>query len=296
MVNSYAEVKGDQSVARKRPAAQGGIAVGTGTAQGGIGLTINGTPYFIGFWGDVLNTYSGSGTSWSGATSYVIGDHVAVDFVDYWALADNTNSQPPSDDWARIYVPPVAHVYATWNPFDDGNMTLSNGNLTAVGQNTFARSTIGKSSGKWYWEYTITNFNVQLCTPTLGIAKSTANNSTYLGFDANGWAHVMSYYYLGDPYAPNGIGLKYNNSTYGIYGGTYVTGAVMGVALNMDDGELTFYLNGVSQGVAFTGLSGVMYAAVGNQTSPTAATYTANFGASAFAYSVPSGYNSGLYT
>lgn len=113
MVNSYAEVKGDQSVARKRPAAQGGIAVGTGTAQGGIGLTINGTPYFIGFWGDVLNTYSGSGTSWASGTAYTAGDHVAVDFVDYWAVDNNINSTPPSAHWSttRTFYTPAASVF-----------------------------------------------------------------------------------------------------------------------------------------------------------------------------------------
>lgn len=295
LTNAYVEEKGDQSVVRKRPIVQGGVSIGTGTAQGGIGFNIAGTDYFIGFWADTMQTYTGGGTSWNSGTSYSIGDHVAVEFVDYWAVTDNTNSSPPSSDWSRSFVSPVPHVYATWNPLDDGNMTLSNGNLTAVGSNTFARSTISKSSGKWYWEYTITNFLVTTATPTLGVAKSTANNSLYLGWDANGWAHVMSYYYFGNPYDPNGIGLTLNNSTYAIYGTPYVTNSVMGVALDMDAGTLTFYLNGVSQGVAYSGLSGNIFAAVGN-TSGASPTYTANFGASAFAHSVPSGYNSGLYT
>ena len=107
MVNSYAEVKGDQSVVRKRPAAQGGIAVGTGTAQGGIGLVINGTPYFIGFWADTMQTYTGGGTSWNSGTYYITGDHVSVDFVDYWAVPE---------DGTNINVNPTTSIYSASNP------------------------------------------------------------------------------------------------------------------------------------------------------------------------------------
>jgi len=106
--NAYVETKGDQSVVRRRPSAQGGIAVGTGTAQGGIGFTIGSTPYFIGFWGDVLQTYTGSGTSWSSSVYYPRGTHITLDFADYWAANDNVNSQPtPSGsnaNWSKNFV------------------------------------------------------------------------------------------------------------------------------------------------------------------------------------------------
>lgn len=107
-VNSYLETKGEQTAVRKRPSAQGGIAVGTGTAQGGIGLTIGGVPTFIGFWGDTMQTYSGSGTTWSSSTSYIVGDHVTVGFVDYWAVQDNSNQNPTTASttyWSRNFVP-----------------------------------------------------------------------------------------------------------------------------------------------------------------------------------------------
>lgn len=61
------------------------------------------------------------------------------------------------------YPPPTPSVtYATWNPSDkSANVTLSNGNLTAtITANTAfygARATIGKSSGKWYWEQTVSD-------------------------------------------------------------------------------------------------------------------------------------------
>ncbi|MDD5688479.1 MAG: hypothetical protein PHE88_11690 [Elusimicrobia bacterium] len=108
LVNSYVETKGDQSVVRKRPIAQGGIAVGTGQAQGGIGFTIGSTPYFIGFWADTMQVYTGSGTSWNSGTNYLTGDHVSVNFEDYWAINDNINSQPPSSNWSRVYRSAIA--------------------------------------------------------------------------------------------------------------------------------------------------------------------------------------------
>lgn len=111
-VNSYMEIKGEQAAVRKRPAAQGGITTGIGTAQGGIGLTINGTPYFIGFWSDTLYSATNATLSngglygWSSTTSYVIGDFVdfiasppldpfaSPSIVRYYAMGPNTNKSP----------------------------------------------------------------------------------------------------------------------------------------------------------------------------------------------------------
>ncbi len=50
--------------------------------------------------------------------------------------------------------------FATLNPSDKGSaVTLSNSNLTATfsGGNGAVRATIGKSSGKWYWEIAVTS-------------------------------------------------------------------------------------------------------------------------------------------
>lgn len=54
-------------------------------------------------------------------------------------------------------------VYATWNPADKGGgVILLNGNRSVSLSTTptdggSVRSTIGKSSGKWYWEVTVTS-------------------------------------------------------------------------------------------------------------------------------------------
>jgi len=77
------------------------------------------------------------------------------------------------------------------------------------------------------------------------------------------------------------------NSTWG------VANYILGVLLNMTDGEISFRVNNTDVGVAFTGISGTIYAALGNINANHI--ITANFGATAFVYSVPAGYNSGLY-
>lgn len=69
----------------------------------------------------------------------------------------------------------------------------------------------------------------------------------YVGFDANSWGYQST------------SALKYNNNSGVPYGTAYTTGDVIGVALDIDSGTLTFYKNGGSQGQAYSGLSGTFY-------------------------------------
>ena len=175
-------------------------------------------------------------------------------------------------------------LYATWNPSDkDADVTLSNGNLTAHNAaGGTVRATIGVSSGKWYWEVNIDDASGGVL---LGVANGTAALGDFVGSDANGWG-----YYSLD-------GHKFNNGADAAYGATYTTNAVIGVKLDMDSGTIEFLKNNISQGTAYTGLTGTLYPAWGpaGGSSPTAPNGTANFGATAFVYSVPSGYNAGVY-
>lgn len=184
----------------------------------------------------------------------------------------------------RLLMAYGARVYATWNPSDKGSAcTLSNGDLTATGalSNGSVRSTIGKSSGKWYWEISSTGSRY----PIIGVGDLTATLGSYPGADANGF----TYYGL--------TARKITNAVQTVYGSTWSDAAhIVGVLLDMDAGTIEFYKNGVSMGVAFTGLSGTFYAMTGGDTDGGPSDATANFGASAFTHSVPSGYNAGLYT
>lgn len=173
----------------------------------------------------------------------------------------------------------TSKVYATWNPSDKWtNITLSNSNTTAV--NTTAgwqivRSTVWKSSWKWYWEVTANSATSMI----VGIANSSGNLLSYLGSDANSWWWSE-------------VWTKYYNSVWTAYWSTYTTGVVIWVALDMDIWTLTYYLNNVSQGTAFTGITWTIFASVGSIISSQT---TTNFWASAFTYSPPWGFNSWLY-
>jgi hypothetical protein len=168
--------------------------------------------------------------------------------------------------------------YCTLNPLDNGGLTLSNGNLQfdrATASWISGRATIGMSSGKWYWEVVQTTGTSMM----VGISKGDASQSSYVGAVATGWAYN------------SGDGNKYNNASNSAYGNTYTTNDVIGVAFDVDSGDLKFYKNGTVQNsgtAAYTGLtSGPYFPAVGLYGTATAFT---NFGFSPFAYTAPSGF------
>ena len=94
-----------------------------------------------------------------------------------------------------------------------------------------------------------------------------------------------SYGYFG------GSGQKINNNAGPVYGATFTSGDVIGVALDLDAGTLAFYKNGASQGIAFSGLTGGFRPAIraGAVVAPSTGTYL-NAGQRAFAYTAPSGF------
>jgi len=174
--------------------------------------------------------------------------------------------------------------YATWNPLayhaapgGTGVSTFSDGNLTAtttgsVWSDVF--STIAVSSGKWYSEFSFDGGD-----RTVGIFNVGRYSVSSLTDLFQGAAGGYGYYNAGQ---------KYNNGTGVSYGASYTTGDIIGVALDLDGGNLTFYKNGVSQGVAYTGLSGTFVFAMSAYFA--SAIKYANFGQRPFAYTAPSGY------
>jgi hypothetical protein len=166
--------------------------------------------------------------------------------------------------------------YCTLNPLAAGTVTLSNGNLNAVtgNSNTHARGTIGILSGKWYWEIVGTSGGDN---GLYGIVKQNASLSQYVGGDANGWGY-------------SSFG-RINDGLYYIYGASFTNNDVIGVAFDADNGTLTFYKNGISQGQAFSGLtSGPYFPAVSDVGGMNTTTLAINFGQRPFAYTAPSGF------
>jgi hypothetical protein len=176
--------------------------------------------------------------------------------------------------------------YAVLNPLMSGApfqtnaaATVSQGNLqvdwTTTGQGSIL-STIAMTSGKWYFEGTVTGTNTR---EVIGIVNSSAATTTYVGGDANGWGY----------FSVNGQ--KYNNGSATSYGATYTTNDIIGVAFDADAGSLTFYKNGTSQGTAFTGLSaGTYFFAVADANSSLTCGWNVNFGQRPFSYTPPTGY------
>ena len=170
--------------------------------------------------------------------------------------------------------------YATLNPLQLGaNITLSNGNLdgsqpSGGGTNTGVTGTIGLSSGKWYWE-TKVNTRPSGTYTVIGIASSAWRQASTLSFSDPVWIYY-------------GAGTKQGNGSEVAYGASYGAGDVIGVAFDADNGTLTFYKNGVSQGTAFTGLtSGPYFPIVGKNEGACAWTWSCNFGQRPFAYQTP---------
>ena len=146
---------------------------------------------------------------------------------------------------------------------NDTEVTFSEGNLkVSVPQNINAtprcEGTFAVSRSKWYWEVNIISIDSGSSTPMVGIKDLTISGHESQIFSG---ASVYGYY--------ANSGNKYNSGNLGSYGATYTAGDIIGVALDLDAGTLTFYKNGSSQGTAFSSLSGE---------------YTIHFGTGYYAY------------
>jgi hypothetical protein len=174
----------------------------------------------------------------------------------------------------------------TWNPAKKGeNIGLTGGNLIATNTQALndwdsVHATGSASTGKKYYEVVLNNmpFDGDFM---VGVATAVAGVISYLGSDVYSWAWQFG----GTTTA------KHTGAVQGVYGTTGVTtNDVVGVLLDLATGELSFTLNGVSQGVAYSGLTGTLF--------PAAALYylnpaiTARFDPSSWSYTPPAGYDS----
>jgi hypothetical protein len=173
--------------------------------------------------------------------------------------------------------------YAVMNPLirttnNGGSISQADGNLS-TGIGTFANTalgTIGVTSGKWYWEMipTATNAGAYFF---IGVVAQGFNNAAQPSSDALQWAY----------YAFNG---NKNNNSNVAYGATYTTNDVIGVAVDMDVGTLTFYKNGATQGQAFSNLAGNTIFPMCSFGNTGSITVVSNFGQRPFAYTPPAGF------
>ena len=190
--------------------------------------------------------------------------------------------------------------YATFNAIDrHGSTTLSNGNLHANGTTTHEaqiRTTIALT-GKKYWEIEADTLNADAAF--IGILKTntdiTTMNNHSLGTTADGYSINCS--------TGSNNGKLFNNNTNGTDLGTIANGDVISVAFDADTRKLFFGKNGSWLGSAdpANGTNPAYTASVGTYTAAvsvytTSSLFKANFGQTAFSYTVPTGFDAGINT
>jgi hypothetical protein len=161
-----------------------------------------------------------------------------------------------------------SNVFATWNPLENyyQSATLSNGNTTIqTGNSQYSpsSSTLGVSSGKWYWEVEYDALSGGSDVAYVGVLSQFATNSTTsLGTNANDYGYYVN-------------GNYYNNNTGTAYGNTYTIGDIIGVALDLDNNKLYFSKNGTWQnsGDPESGATGTGAISITNPTSTTNGAY-----------------------
>jgi hypothetical protein len=174
----------------------------------------------------------------------------------------------------------TASNFAVLNPlvYFPVSTTIADGNLKMTGNSAGSHSislcSIAMPSGKWYAEFTLSAIGGPV--PILGLidTATTPSSVSYLGATSATYG-----------YASNGN--KYNNASLVAYGATFTTGDIIAIAYDATAGSLTFYKNGTTQGVAYSGLTGTYFIACD---ALNAGSWSANFGQRPFAYTPPTGF------
>lgn len=207
-----------------------------------------------------------------------------------WTLTNFTRSAGVSDCW--MYDVPSGNGspsatqpssnYCVLNPLKgNGAPSSTRANLQFTSTNANWSCTVGTiavNSGKWYFECIPQNAGEMMVGILLSdTALNTTSTVSWVGYFSGGYAYWNN-------------GYKFNNNTNSAYGASYTANDVLGVALDLDAGTLTFYKNNVSQGTAFSGLSGNFNPAVSVTTIGGTNAVAVNFGQRSFAYTPPSGF------
>ena len=194
------------------------------------------------------------------------------------------NCQTGASGTTDIMTDSPVKSYATANPLggyaNTGNRQqgLTNANLTASGNTLYIfgiPSTLGMSRGKYYAEF--------VCF-----------------VQAAAWMGLVPYDFPTDGTLPGLTPTSYgfrppdgyiiNNSTIIPYTTGFTTTDVIGMAFDADARTLSFYKNGVDQGVAFTGIPAGAYFWEVNDINVNSAAFNINCGQQPFAYAPPAGF------
>ena len=206
-------------------------------------------------------------------------------YLDFEASDNLGNDANGGTDWTETNLAATDQAsdsptnnFATFNPlvsitdaptFSEGNCKIAIGSAGQFG----ACSTVGLTAGKWYAEFvkSVTSDN-DMC---VGITSDLddARSDNHAGVISNSYS-----------YRETGTSITGNSESS--YGDSYDTDDVIGVALNLDDNELTFYKDNVVQNsgtalsitaVAST-VTGAYFLTASCSSSAQSGTWDANFG------------------
>ena len=126
------------------------------------------------------------------------------------------------------------------------NLIATNGATLISGNNGWSgyKGTIGLRNGKWYWEIELAtgggNSNM-----IVGVQDDGSVESGYSTDDAQdvGYKHFLYYTASGYRFWTNSSGTNVNDSDSTSISGI-AEGDIIGIALNLDDNEISFYKNG----------------------------------------------------
>lgn len=217
-------------------------------------------------------SYGSNGFYLTGATASDLGEDFSGnnnDFTSSGGLATTDQmSDTPTDNYSVLN--PLSN--STGAVPSDGNLKFA---TTSSATGTMV-ATIPVSSGKWYCEVTVTTGSSNGAVGIRSVTQSSVTTNT-LG------SQTLDYAYRGN-------GQKFNSNTKASYGSAYTTGAVVGIALDLDGGTIKFFNDNSDQGTAYSSISGTFVFAVGDDNVSSAFAGTFNFGQSAFTYTPPTGY------
>jgi len=170
--------------------------------------------------------------------SSALGDDTSGNGNDFTAsglAATDVVLDSPTNNFANFNGVSGRNFYGTAGAFSQGNLHMSANNSSS--SHIGADSTIGVSSGKWYWEIR-SGSNGSSFYPGIGIRSP------------DGGGNIVHYRTQTQAYI--------NGSPSGQTISTYTSGDIIGVALDLDSGTntLQFYKNGSANGTTFSLTSG----------------------------------------
>lgn len=198
---------------------------------------------------------------------------------------------------------------ATWDPnwSPAGTITYANGNLSIASASATrknARTTIGRSTGTYYWEVKANSGSAATNHGGIGLAEAVMpTTASFLGSEPSGFS--FGYGAANTVFYMNWAGATFAGTPPA--GTSIEAGNIYMFALDATGGFLWCGVNGtwfnagvptVGGGAAsnptVSGLSGTMYPAVSLYENSTNS-FTANFGQSSFVYAVPLGFSPGFF-